>query len=263
MNVFGFEVLPESLHATFAPDPTLAPTAPGRVGPEASAAIDADGAATQTPCHGHGIRCAAEDGRIEPEPGVVGEGDGLVDRLVPHNDADGTKELAPGYLRRVRDPGDKDGVHVVALGQIRSATTGYDGRALVTFHSDGSVSPPIPLLDIQCMVTRRSLSGRLHGPEQQISLDDAFKAHTINAARQLKRDHDLGSLEVGKLADFVELSADPFTVDSDKLTDQVKVLGTWVDGVRVDPDAFITHVQAIDPTEHKDLPQAAVTSKCC
>ncbi len=113
------------------------------------------------------------------------------------------------------------------------------------------------------MVTRRSLSGRLHGPEQQISLDDAFKAHTINAARQLKRDHDLGSLEVGKLADFVELSADPFTVDSDKLTDQVKVLGTWVDGVRVDPDAFITHVQAIDPTEHKDLPQAAVTSKCC
>jgi hypothetical protein len=31
----------------------------------------------------------------------------------------------------------------------------------------------------------------------------------------------------------------------------------------VNPDAFIAHVQAIDPSEHKDLPQAAVSSKCC
>ena len=147
--------------------------------------------------------------------------------------------------------------------QWMRAGDAFRSGALVTFHNDGSVSPPIPLLNIQCMVTRRCLSGNLHGPEQQVSLNDAFKAHTINAARQLKRDHDLGSLEVGKLADFVELSADPFTVDSDKLTDQVKVLGTWVDGVKVNPDAFIAHVQAIDPSEHKDLPQAAVSSKCC
>lgn len=138
----------------------------------------------------------------------------------------------------------------------------FKSGALVTFHNDGMVSPPIPLLNIQAMVTRRTPSGTLHGPSQQVSLDDAFKAHTINAARQLGREEDLGSLAVGKLADLVQLSADPFTVDSDKLTEQVKVLGTWVNGAKVDTDAFVTHIQAIDPTEHPDLHQTALSHKC-
>ncbi len=138
----------------------------------------------------------------------------------------------------------------------------FRSGGLVTFHNDGMVSPPIPLLNIQAMVTRRTPSGTLHGPQQQVSLDDAFKAHTINAARQLGRDKDLGSLAVGKRADLVELSADPFTVDSDKLTDQVKVLGTWVNGVKVDTGAVIARVEAIDPTEHKGLHHAALSHTC-
>lgn len=134
--------------------------------------------------------------------------------------------------------------------------------ALVTFHNDGMVSPPIPLLNIQAMVTRRTPSGTLHGPEQQMSLDDAIKAHTINAARQLGRDKDLGSLAVGKRADLVELSADPYAVDSNRLTDQVKVLGTWVNGRKVNTDAFISDIEAIDPTEHKGLHAAAMSHTC-
>ena len=59
-----------------------------------------------------------------------------------------------------------------------------------------------------------------------MSLDYAIKTHANNAARQFGRDKDLGSLAGGKRADLVELSSDPFTVDSGKLTDQVKVLGT-------------------------------------
>jgi len=147
--------------------------------------------------------------------------------------------------------------------QWMRAGDAFRSGALVTFHNDGSVSPPIPLLNIQSMVTRRTPSGALHGPEQQVTLDDAIKAHTVNAARQLGREHDLGSLAVGKLADLVELSADPYAVDSDKLTDEVKVLGTWVSGRKVDTDAFLTHVEAIDPSEHKDLPAAALSNKCC
>jgi hypothetical protein len=46
-----------------------------------------------------------------------------------------------------------------------------------------------------------------------VTVDDALKAVTINAAYHLRREHDLGSIAVGKLADFVELSADPYTVD--------------------------------------------------
>lgn len=138
----------------------------------------------------------------------------------------------------------------------------FRSGALVTFHNDGFVSPPIPLLNVQSMVTRRSQSGKVHGADQQISLDDAFRAHTINAARQLGRDHDLGSLVVGKIADLVELSADPFTVNPASLTTQVEVLGTWIGGLRVDTDAFESEVEAIDPTEHQGLAGAALSHKC-
>jgi len=146
--------------------------------------------------------------------------------------------------------------------QWMRAGDAFRSGALVTFHNDGFVSPPIPLLNVQSMVTRRSESGTVHGTNQQVSLDDAFRAHTINAARQLGRDHDLGSLVVGKIADLVELSADPFTVDPASLTTQVEVLGTWIGGVRVDTDAFESEVEAIDPTEHQGLAGAALSHKC-
>lgn len=86
----------------------------------------------------------------------------------------------------------------------------FKSGAVVSFHNDGMVSPPIPLLNIQSAITRKTPSGELHGPEQIISLDDALKAHTIAAAYTLHRDKDIGSIEVGKLADFVELSKDPY-----------------------------------------------------
>jgi predicted amidohydrolase YtcJ len=146
--------------------------------------------------------------------------------------------------------------------QWMRAGDAFRSGALVTFHNDGFVSPPIPLLNVQSMVTRRTPSGALHGPQQQVTLEDALKAHTINAARQMFRDRDLGSIKVGKRADLVELSADPFTADSDKLTEQVSVQGTWVNGAKIDTDAFITQIQAIDPSEHKDLHAAALSHTC-
>lgn len=147
-------------------------------------------------------------------------------------------------------------------GQWVQAGGAFAAGAVTTFHNDGPVSPPIPLLNIQAMVTRRTPSGQVHGPEQQVSLQDAFKAHTVNAAFQMRRDHDLGSITVGKLADLVELSADPFTADPSTLTDQVKVLGTWSNGRKVDTAAFLAAVEALDPTPHAALP-ATVTSRCC
>ena len=146
--------------------------------------------------------------------------------------------------------------------QWMRAGDAFRSGALVTFHNDGFVSPPIPLLNIQAMTTRRCASGHVHGPEQQVSIDDAFRAHTINAARQLFRENDLGSIKVGKIADLVQLSTDPYAVDSDKLTDQVSIHGTWVNGSKIDPDAFVTNVQAIDPSEHQELPHAAMSHTC-
>lgn len=113
------------------------------------------------------------------------------------------------------------------------------------------------------MVTRRPLSGGVVGTDQMISLDDALRAHTINAAYHLRRADSLGSITVGKLADFVELSADPYTVDVGALTEKGKILGTWSSGHRIDIDAFMSDIERIDPSEHPDLAHSAVKSKCC
>ncbi|MEG2386052.1 MAG: amidohydrolase [Aurantimicrobium sp.] len=148
--------------------------------------------------------------------------------------------------------------------QWQAVGDAFKSGASVTFHNDGSVSPPIPLLNWQAMVTRQTASGKVHGENQAISLEDAMKAHTVNAAFQLGRDHEVGSITPGKLADFCELSTDPFLVDPHKLTDLVKVEGTWLSGKRIDLDAFLAQVEAMDPSEHKDLPaQAHASKKCC
>ena len=59
---------------------------------------------------------------------------------------------------------------------------------------------------------------------------------TINAAYQLFLDDKIGSLEVGKLADFVILSENPREIDPDQL-DRIQVIETWRGGIRH------THIQ--------------------
>ena len=135
--------------------------------------------------------------------------------------------------------------------------------ASVSFHNDGCVSPPIPLLNVQAMVTRRTASGRIHAANQAVTLHDAFLAHTVNAAYQIGRDHDLGSIEAGKCADFVELSADPFMVDVNKLTETVQVQGTWRGGRRIDLEAFLDDVKAINPAAHAKLAEKAAGRHVC
>jgi predicted amidohydrolase YtcJ len=124
--------------------------------------------------------------------------------------------------------------------------------ASMSFHNDGTVSPPIPLLNIQAAVTRRSSTGTVHGPDQRVSLDEALKAHTSTAAVHIGRP-DLGAIQAGRLADLVVLSVDPYTVDPDHLVDEVKVVGTRRGGHAIDLDAFIEEVAAIDPAPHADL----------
>jgi len=135
--------------------------------------------------------------------------------------------------------------------------------AVVSFHNDGSVSPPSPVLNIATAVTRRTRSGSVHGPDQTMTLDQALRAHTIDAARTLHRDSLVGSITVGKLADFTELAADPFTVDPARLADTATVAGTWVGGERVDLSAFLAAVGGIDTAPHAHLAARAGQTGCC
>jgi len=139
----------------------------------------------------------------------------------------------------------------------------FEAGVVPSYHNDGSVTPPNQLLNVAQTVTRRTISGNVHGADQAVTLDDALKAITINGAYQLKRDHEIGSLAVGKYADLVELSADIYTVVPEKIVDEVKVLGTWLAGKKIDLDAFVGEVTAIDPTEHQTLTHQVANGNCC
>ena len=79
--------------------------------------------------------------------------------------------------------------------------------------SDYSVSAAIPLLRIQSMVTRTSAEGKVYGPKQRVTAEEAIRIWTLGSAYASFEEDIKGSIEVGKLADFVVLSADPTKVD--------------------------------------------------
>ncbi len=101
------------------------------------------------------------------------------------------------------------------------------------YHSDSPVSPYGPLKYITQGVTRvwQSPLERVLGPKERVSVDDAIRAVTIDAAYQMMSDHEVGSLEAGKLADFVVLEKNPRTTAPAQIAD-IKVLETWVGGQR-------------------------------
>ena len=87
-------------------------------------------------------------------------------------------------------------------------------------HSDApiaSIGDPIfgadPLFGIWCAVNRKTRNGVLLGPEERITPLEGIRAYTINAAYASFEENIKGSIEPGKLADFVILSEDPCEVD--------------------------------------------------
>ena len=89
-----------------------------------------------------------------------------------------------------------------------------------SYHSDYNVTPIDPLRAVQTAVTRRVRDGgEVLNPEECDTVKEAMRAITIDAAWQTHTDDQLGSLEVGKLADLVFLSDDPQRVDPDAIAE--------------------------------------------
>lgn len=99
----------------------------------------------------------------------------------------------------------------------------------LSLHSDSPMYPPNPLLTVKTAVTRQSSSGTVYGPDQRISVADAIRAVTIHAAWQMHADNQIGSLEVGKKADFIILEEDPTTVLPERI-DHIRIIATFING---------------------------------
>jgi len=92
---------------------------------------------------------------------------------------------------------------------------------LVAGGSDSTVTPLGPLIGVHAAVNHSN-------PAERVSVQEGLELYTINAARIAFQEADRGSLEVGKLGDFVVLAEDPFGVDSNRIKDiavEVTVIG--------------------------------------
>ena len=91
-----------------------------------------------------------------------------------------------------------------------------DSEITLCFGSDWDVAPLNPIAGIYAAVTRRTLDGENPDgwlPEQKISVEAAIKCYTINSAYAAYEEKIKGSIEPGKLADFVVLTDDILTID--------------------------------------------------
>ena len=117
---------------------------------------------------------------------------------------------------------------LVRARSVEQAGIGY------SLHSDFMVTDPNPLHMIQMAVTRRTWQEPqfVLAPGERVSVESAIRAVTAEAAWQLRSEHEIGSLEAGKLADFVILDQDPRRVDPERIKD-IAVIETWMDGQQV------------------------------
>jgi len=107
-----------------------------------------------------------------------------------------------------------------------------DTGGVLAFGSDSPVASLNPLFGIYAAVTRRTTDDKNPSgwiPEQKITVDEAVRAFTHGSAYAEFQENVKGTLEIGKLADFVVLSEDIFIIDPIKIGD-AKVLITILDG---------------------------------
>jgi hypothetical protein len=107
-----------------------------------------------------------------------------------------------------------------------------DSKAVLAFGSDWDVAPLSPIEGIFAAVARRTIDGKNPGgwfPEQKITPEEALRAYTSSAAYAAFEEKEKGTLSAGKLADFVVLSADPLSVELERI-EKITVVMTVVGG---------------------------------
>jgi len=101
-----------------------------------------------------------------------------------------------------------------------------------SYHCDAPMTWPDPMLMLYVALTRKTYTGVVLGPEQTVDIETALRSITIDAAHHLRAEDRIGSLTVGKYADFVRLDRDPRAAAVDELR-SIKVLGTRVENVAI------------------------------
>jgi hypothetical protein len=166
---------------------------------------------------------------------IMDEIQGKYPRDDPRNRDIHCSVVNPELVRRIRDLGILPTIFgpypyyhgdklLPAFGEERlewmfAARSFLDAGVAITAHSDHSAAPFPPLMGIHALVNRTTKAGRPIGQSQKVSVMEALKLYTVNAAYQSFDEDRLGSIEEGKLADMVVLGEDILTVPTEKIID--------------------------------------------
>lgn len=135
----------------------------------------------------------------------------------------------PFYLYALGDAyarvglGPERAAHMVRLGAlVRSGVR-------VSLHSDFTMAPAAPLALASVAVNRRTADGTLMAPRERLSVLQALRAITIDAAHAIRLEDEIGSIAPGKRADFTVLEQDPTAVPAERLG-EIEIWGTVFEG---------------------------------
>jgi predicted amidohydrolase YtcJ len=121
--------------------------------------------------------------------------------------------------------------HFLPLRSLIDAGVTVVGGAdhMIRFHPRDAINPYHPFYGMWMAISRKTAGGVVINPEQRVTRDDALRMWTINAAYNSFEEGRKGSIEPGKLADFVVISKDYQTCPVEEIKD-IEALRTVVDG---------------------------------
>ncbi|MFB0901826.1 MAG: amidohydrolase family protein, partial [Acidimicrobiales bacterium] len=102
-------------------------------------------------------------------------------------------------------------------------------NVITALHSDFTMAPAEPLMSVWVAVNRVGEQGAVLGPEERLTVHQALRAITIDAAFVLGMEDEIGSIRSGKKADFTVLEADPYETLEMDLKD-IPIWGTVFEG---------------------------------
>ncbi len=135
----------------------------------------------------------------------------------------------PFYLHVLGEQYSKVGVGEERSSEMVRGRSVLDNHVNLSFHSDAPMAPASPLLLAWAAVNRTGLTGKVLGPQEKVTVEEALRAITIGAAFDMGKEKEMGSIEVGKRANFTVLDVNPLTTEPRLLKD-IAVRATVVDG---------------------------------
>ncbi len=117
--------------------------------------------------------------------------------------------------------------------QVLPLKSSQEAGIVSTLHADQPMFESKPFRLIQTAMERKTKNGKVLGSKEGIDLMDAIKSLTINAAVQINKEDQIGSLKTGKYADFIILDTNPFSIPVDRL-EQINCREAYINGNLVD-----------------------------